>query len=660
MENHCVYTIWHKISDAFKIGSTLNRKLRFFPYKTCYCDFDNTTHEIWAFDIIESKYSCYQLDDIINKLSSTYATPYIKYKGTGGTEFYKKDNINKLCKFFDDINVKYNLIKINIDELKIGNITKKEIIEHEEIDENNKQKQIISKHELNEIIKKLKLSTFEFKSYQEEANNNIQNYNSRLKHLLISPTGTGKTIIFTFNICKSIIKNKKNIMILTKKKEILHQMKERINNYINLFIKNNLIESFDYNIIECLNNCSNNKINKKRDNPSIFIVNWDKFTSSNETDCKQIDWNLFDLIVLDESHWVSANGIYKVMKHIKDNTNVNYIGFSATPVRLNYDSQANILDIFGNKQDYNVIFEYTYYEAIKNKHICPIRYTMIDIDTEDLVYDDKDKDIDNSEKQQSKVLSTKSYKKVWKQINKKIIEKTNFKKGILYFRSRKDLLKFYNKMKNKITDFKLIPTISNSNNENDSINELIDESNLTTNDFENGITEFKNENNNAILLSVFRATEGFDDDKIEFAVRMYFSYSVNILMETQRMGRIIRLYQNNPNSVKKCGYYATLEINNDVELIKKSLIKRFRSWIQFAKKYNKKQERNDINDKKIEIKEIITTYFDIKQLKLYNIDLDKDILSKLNFKDFDKHKIKQALKRYNDNVEEEKDKIKTK
>ena len=292
------------------------------------------------------------------------------------------------------------------------------------------------------------IPTFQFKSYQNEANNNIANHKSRLKHVLISPTGTGKTLIFAFNICKNIIKNKKNIIILTKKKEILHQMKERLNNYIKLFIDNNLIDFFDYNIVECLNNCSNNKLNKKRNNPTIFIINWDKFTSSNYTDHKQINWNFFDLIILDESHWVGANGIYNVMKYIKDNTNVNYLGFSATPVRLNYDSQTNILDIFGDKTNYNVIYEYTYYEAIKNKHICPVRYSMIDITSEDLVADD-DEDEEDDEKKQAKILSTKSYKKVWKQIKTNIIEKTNFKKGILYFRSRKDLLKFYNKMKDK-------------------------------------------------------------------------------------------------------------------------------------------------------------------------------------------------------------------
>lgn len=628
----------YNLYNAYKLGKTCNIPERDNVYKT--------NEIIKGYFFIVYEINIKQLNIIDNLLKLQFQKFNIRFNG--GTEFYKHNIINEIEPYFNELKLEYNKLSQNeIDSL----------IRKHRIKENFKK---INKIQLIKYLKSnSKLFNFKFKSYQEEANNNIKNYNSRLKHILISPTGTGKTVIFSYNICNSIIKHKKNIMILTKKKEILNQMKQRIENYINLFVKNNLVDYFEYNIIECLDICSNYIINKKQNKPTIFIVNWDKFTSSNDTNYKQINWNFFELLILDESHWVGANGIYKVMKYIKDNTNVNYIGFSATPVRLNYDSQANILDIFGDKQDYNVIFEYTYYEAIKNKHICPIRYNMIDINIEDLIYDEKDNDNNEIDKMQTKVLSRKSYKKVWDQIETQIISKTNFKKGILYFRSRKDLLKFYNKMKNKITDFKLFPTISNSSNENDIINELIKESGLSSNDFENSITEFKNENNNAILLSVFRATEGFDDDKIEFAVRMYFSYSVNVLMETQRMGRIIRLYQNNLNSVKKYGYYATLEINNDVELIKKSLIKRFRSWIQFAKTYNKKKKNRDQNDKKKEIKEIITTYFDVKQLKLYNIDLEKDILDKLNFKDFDKYKIKQALKRYNDSLEE-KDKIKTK
>ena len=113
-----IYALIHKILEDFKIGSTKQYIKRIPAYKTCFSKFDNGSHDLWVFKIIESKYSCYQLDDLINKLSSKYNYPFIKYDGTGGTEFYEKDDINKLCKFFNKIDVKYELKKIDIDEFK--------------------------------------------------------------------------------------------------------------------------------------------------------------------------------------------------------------------------------------------------------------------------------------------------------------------------------------------------------------------------------------------------------------------------------------------------------------------------------------------------------------------------------------------------------------
>ena len=131
---------------------------------------------------------------------------------------------------------------------------------------------------------------------------------------------------------------------------------------------------------------------------------------------------------------------------------LNYLGFSATPVRLNPSNQSNTLDIFGTGQDFNILYEYSYYSASTNKDICPIKYCICDIGLDDLepkIYnkdknEDNDEDIeDNSNKNYHMVLSEKSYKKVWTQINDKIISKTNFKKGIFWFCSRIQLLKFY-------------------------------------------------------------------------------------------------------------------------------------------------------------------------------------------------------------------------
>lgn len=95
-----IYIIHEKIRANFKIGSTCNFYNRVGGYITCCDYFDSTTHNIELFDIILSKYSSYQLDWLIQQLSSKYSYPFVKCNGTGGKEFYKLDNFNKLAKFF--------------------------------------------------------------------------------------------------------------------------------------------------------------------------------------------------------------------------------------------------------------------------------------------------------------------------------------------------------------------------------------------------------------------------------------------------------------------------------------------------------------------------------------------------------------------------------
>ena len=123
------------------------------------------------------------------------------------------------------------------------------------------------------------------------------------------PTGTGKTVIFTIALCDHIINFNKDICICTKRKDILSQMSERIKSYIDSFISNKLVKPFEYKIINCLDSCSTKKLNKKSSVPRIYIVNWDKFTSSVNTNYMQIIWDKFSLLILDESHWVGSTSI---------------------------------------------------------------------------------------------------------------------------------------------------------------------------------------------------------------------------------------------------------------------------------------------------------------------------------------------------------------
>jgi hypothetical protein len=53
------------------------------------------------------------------------------------------------------------------------------------------------------------------------------------------------------------------------------------------------------------------------------------------------------------------------------------------------------------------------------------------------------------------------------------------------------------------------------------------------------------------------------------------------------MGRFNRWHNNKPDGLKKIGYYGSLEISDNKEEIRNSLIQRFKSWITFARSYDK-------------------------------------------------------------------------
>ena len=91
---------------------------RMCGYLTPEPDFDNTTHAIWRFRIIESKYTCYEIDDIIQYTSKKFKKPFEHYDGTGGIEHYKYTDIQNVCSFLKELGVKYTFEKIDVDVLR--------------------------------------------------------------------------------------------------------------------------------------------------------------------------------------------------------------------------------------------------------------------------------------------------------------------------------------------------------------------------------------------------------------------------------------------------------------------------------------------------------------------------------------------------------------
>jgi Zinc finger, C2H2 type len=117
-----IYAILRKSDPTtIKIGSSKQFYSRISTYITSEPWFDNTSHKIWKFDIIESYMDCYNIDKQINTNSKKNNIPYEYLNGTGGKEHYKynNDDMHNLCQYLDDNNIKYKMDLVDIDDIKL-------------------------------------------------------------------------------------------------------------------------------------------------------------------------------------------------------------------------------------------------------------------------------------------------------------------------------------------------------------------------------------------------------------------------------------------------------------------------------------------------------------------------------------------------------------
>lgn len=297
-----------KLNDLedVKIGSTLDFIQRMFHYITPEKNFDKTTHKIWKFVLLESNYYCYTLDSIIQHTSKKSNLPYKHFDGTGGKEHYYFICIDDLKKYFDILQIKYKYEEVDVNLMRktMKNIINKENYDTKKVNINND----ILKDVDNKLLLYQKPSLVLHK-FQQDILTLVNNAKKRLFHLIIAPTGTGKTITFTSILLRNMVNQKKNVLIVTKKKEILNQVVDNISENIQKIINSKIVNiNFTPKIIDCTDYYTVNKINKLKQNPCVYIINFDKFTNTN-IDYKKINFDNFGMMIIDEAHWVGAEKI---------------------------------------------------------------------------------------------------------------------------------------------------------------------------------------------------------------------------------------------------------------------------------------------------------------------------------------------------------------
>lgn len=289
-----------KNDDIIKWGSTRNLKNRLSVYKTGLKDFDNTSHDLWTFKILNNDVTCYQLDKLIQVLSKEFNQPYPKYDGTGGTEFYKFDDIEKMKKFLTLIGIKYEFKKEDIVALEIiaknkNDITVEDLLDSQFFKESNIDDLLEKYRKLFNNMKKLVA-----RIYQLEARNKALEYLKTYSiGKIIMPCGSGKSFVM-FEIVQ--FGNFKKVLVLVPSLYLLTQiglmfntlMKQRNINTKMCFIGSDVDGKLgDYDIFS--------KSNKN--DISNFIKKYDDFIIvSTYQSCKVLKYDKFDLIIFDEAH----------------------------------------------------------------------------------------------------------------------------------------------------------------------------------------------------------------------------------------------------------------------------------------------------------------------------------------------------------------------
>ena len=168
------------------------------------------------------------------------------------------------------------------------------------------------------------------------------------KTLIVLPTGTGKTIVFT-DILDTVLTEGKRALVLAHTGELLEQAIDKIERFSNL-------------------GTSLEKASKTAVGSEKPVVVGSIQTLSRDKRLHQFPPDYFQYIIVDEAHHCLSDSYQKVLKYFGE---ACVLGVTATP---NRGDQKKLSDFFDSKA-----YEYEFKQAIKDGYLCPIRTETLSI-----------------------------------------------------------------------------------------------------------------------------------------------------------------------------------------------------------------------------------------------------------------------------------------
>ena len=187
--------------------------------------------------------------------------------------------------------------------------------------------------------------------YQNEAVHAIRNQwnQGHQKTLLVLPTGTGKTVVFS-KVVEEETKDGSRALVLAHRGELLDQASSKLKETSGLDSALEKAESTSVGSSELVTVASVQTLSQEK-RLTVFPKNY------------------FKTIVVDEAHHSMSDTYQRILTHFDG---ANILGVTATPDR---DDQKNLGKFYDSKA-----YEYSMHQAIKEGYLCPIKAQMIPLE----------------------------------------------------------------------------------------------------------------------------------------------------------------------------------------------------------------------------------------------------------------------------------------
>lgn len=191
----------------------------------------------------------------------------------------------------------------------------------------------------------------ELRPYQQEARVAIQDeWKSGVKNtLLVLPTGTGKTIVFS-KVIEDRVRLGERVLVLAHRSELLEQASDKLQKSTGL---KTALEKAEHTSIGSW----------------YRVVVGSVQTLMREKRLSQFDRDFFDVIIIDEAHHTLADSYLRIIDYFE---NAKLLGVTATPDRGDMQNLGSVYE--------SLAYEYTLPQAIKEGYLSPIKALTIPLE----------------------------------------------------------------------------------------------------------------------------------------------------------------------------------------------------------------------------------------------------------------------------------------